>query len=436
MDEEQTTELVSSSSDEEILAVCLAAAHCASEKPVYTGSRPGRAPNRDLGVNDASKQLDKDFFCRLAPGQPLYTEAEFERKFRIPRELYESLRLRIVETDTFFLPKQDAAGRSGGSTDLKIYAAVLMLSEGRTGFSVSRETRMSERQVEKCTKRFVRAVVDSLEEEWLRLPRNEELLEIEERYRSLGFPGCIGCVDCAGWDWDNCPVEWQGLYKGKEKKPVLRMEVFCDDNLRIWNLNFGTPGSKNDRTIMEHSPFFHSIRNGQWPGARPVLCVSGHQVKRFYKLVDGIYPRLSIFALPLADPRTGKEKCYSARHNSARKAVERVFGVLFRQFRVLYEPCRLWHLEDIHYVVKACAILHNMIADARGYQGTMRFRNELDGEEQARPVDLEAVMTSECRYEQAELWRQYVDEMDSPDEFTGLQKALIDHIWNMAGEEA
>ena len=77
-----------------------------------------------------------------------------------------------------------------------------------------------------------------------------------------------------------------------------------------------------------------------------------------------------------------------------------------------------------------------MIADARRYQRMMRFRNELEGEDQARPLDLEAVMTSECRYEQAQLWRQYVDEMDSPEEFNGLQTALIDHIWDMAGEEA
>ena len=158
-------------------------------------------------------------------------------------------------------------------------------------------------------------------------------------------------------------------------------------------------------------------------------------MKRFYKLADGIYPRLSIFAIPLADPRTGKETCYSGRHNSARKAVERVFGVLFRQFRVLYEPCRLWHLEDIHFVVKACAILHNMIADARRYQRMMRFRNELEGEDQARPLDLEAVITAGCRYEQAQLWWENVDEMDSPEEFNSLQLALIDHIWNMAGEE-
>ena len=150
--------------------------------------------------------------------------------------------------------------------------------------------------------------------------------------------------------------------------------------------------------------------------------------------MDGIYPRITIFAVPLVDPRTAKEKCFSNRQNSSRKAVERVFGFLFRQFRILYEPCRLWHLEDISFVVKACAILHNMTASRRGYVGTMRFRNEMQEEDQARPLALQSVMTSECRYEQAKIRREHVDFMDSPEEYARLQKALMGHIWNMAGD--
>lgn len=119
---------------------------------------------------------------------------------------------------------------------------------------------------------------------------------------------------------------------------MMRLEVFCDDNLRIWSLNFSVPGSKNDVTIMDHSPFFRAVRNGKWPTVRPRLCISGHQLKRFYFLAEGIYLRYSIFLLPLPDPRIAKERRYAAQHASARKSVERVFGVLFRQFRILYNP--------------------------------------------------------------------------------------------------
>ena len=129
---------------------------------------------------------------------------------------------------------------------------------------------------------------------------------------------------------------------------------------------------------MDHSPFFTAIRTGKWPKVMPNLSIAGHKLKRFFFLVDGIYPRYPIFALPFVDLKSRKENMYARRHSSARKAVERVFGVLFRQFRILCNPCRLCHLKDMHYVVNACIILHNIIADRRGYAVTMKFREELD----------------------------------------------------------
>ena len=91
-------------------------------------------------------------------------------------------------------------GKSGGFTDLKLCAAILMLGEGRTAFSVGLKPNMSERQVNKCLKFFSRVIVEQYEDEWLRLPRNSELCDIEERYQKLGFPGCMERVDCAVWD--------------------------------------------------------------------------------------------------------------------------------------------------------------------------------------------------------------------------------------------
>ena len=429
----------SSSDDDITMAVCLAAgssaqvAGSATTRP-RTGSRPGRAANRDLDVLGASALLDADYFCRLQAGTPAFSDEEFERLFRMPRSAYEKIREIVLEGDPFFRQSTDAANKLGASTDLKIHAALQMITQGCTAFSLVRETRMSERQIMKCMKRFTSCIVREMEEEWIRLPTNAELLEIEKRYKSVGFPGCIGAVDCAGWQWEACPVGWQGIYKGKDKKPTMRMEVLCDDSLRIWSLNFGVPGARNNVTIMDHSPLFRAIRNGKWPSVRPRLCIAGHQLKRFYFLVDGIYPRFSIFLLPLADARNAKEKRYSAQQSSARKAVERVFGVLFRQFRILYNPCRLRYQDDISKVMKACVILHNVIADARGYAKTMRFRQEMEAEEQCADMQLSRVMTHECRYEQSDMWREYLDGLETVEEYNDLKDAVVNHIWNMAGE--
>lgn len=47
-------------------------------------------------------------------------------------------------------------------------------------------------------------------------------------------------------------------------------------------------------------------------------------------LADDIYPKFLFFVNPLSDQRTKKEKLYCVHYSLARKAVERVFGVLLR----------------------------------------------------------------------------------------------------------
>lgn len=142
---------------------------------------------------------------------------------------------------------------------------------------------------------------------------------------------------------------WQGLFSGKDGKPPCRMEVVTDANLRIWHLTFGVPGSKNDTTIMQNSPLFNDIRNKSWPPALPEFNFNGFIVKTYYYIADGIYPPFLIFALPHPNPTTRKEKSYGACHSSARKAVKRVFGVLFKHFkyfmyRAVYNPSKKWML--------------------------------------------------------------------------------------------
>jgi hypothetical protein len=130
-------------------------------------------------------------------------------------------------------------------------------------------TRLSESTAAECRQRFSRAVVAHFDAEHMRIPTVEDLTRIEARYAKLGFPGCIGCLDVASWSWDNCPVTEQGRYRGRDKKPNVRLKVVCDDNLHIWHWFFGVPGSRNDLNILDFSPLFCKVRAGEWPRAAP-----------------------------------------------------------------------------------------------------------------------------------------------------------------------
>jgi hypothetical protein len=193
----------------------------------------------------------------------------------------------------------------------------------------------------------------------------EEALESSRHYEQLGFPGCLGAVDCASWVWEACPMAYQGMCKGKDLKPTVRMEVTMDDFLRIYWLNFGITGSKNDIQIVNQSPFFNRIRSGRWPPACPSLNMCGFALKRFYFLADGIYPRLRLFCTTIPSPAKAKEKAFCLQQEGARKAAERIVAVLFKQFAIIYRPSRLRDMKDMINIAKCCCIFHNIIQERK-----------------------------------------------------------------------
>lgn len=91
--------------------------------------------------------------------------------------------------------------------------------------AVVESSRLGASTVNDCLKNFCAGVADVFEEEWLRLPNLEEMKTLSPEFGRLGFPGCLGSVDCASWEWDICPVAWQGQCKGKDKRLTVRMEV-------------------------------------------------------------------------------------------------------------------------------------------------------------------------------------------------------------------
>ena len=75
------------------------------------GSRPGKSPNRDRALSQGAIELDKDYFNRLGLVSAPRLELEFERRYRTPRALlYERVRAGVLEVDSYFEQRPDAAG--------------------------------------------------------------------------------------------------------------------------------------------------------------------------------------------------------------------------------------------------------------------------------------------------------------------------------------
>jgi hypothetical protein len=266
--------------------------------------------------------------------------------------------------DNYFVQKRNAAGTLGLSCLQKVVAAFQMLAYGVAADATDDYVRIGESTALESLRRFVRAVVEIFGDEYMRMPNEKDtarLLAIGER---RGFPGMLGSIDCMHWTWKNCPVAWQGMYMGHKKNPTIILEAVASKDLWIWHAFFGMPGSHNDINVLQRSPVFARLAEGQGPQVN--YSINGNNYTMGYYLADGIYPSWTTFVKTIPEPQGNKNKYFAKAQEACRKDVERAFGVLQARFAIVRRPARLWDEDTLRDIMNACVIMHNMIVEDEG----------------------------------------------------------------------
>ncbi|GKB39821.1 ALP1-like protein isoform X1 [Tanacetum coccineum] len=149
----------------------------------------------------------------------------------------------------------------------------------------------------------------------------------EEKQR---FSGMFGSLDCTEWEWFDCPYAFKGKYVRRDygPNPFILLEDVASQDLWIWHAFFGLAGSNNDINVLYQSPLFNDLKTGR---AQEIAYVAnGVTYPWEYYLVDGIYSLLAtlVKTIPESADDDNKRSLYKLKQESARKDVERVFGVL------------------------------------------------------------------------------------------------------------
>jgi Plant transposon protein len=168
--------------------------------------------------------------------------------------------------------------------------------------------------------------------------------------------------------------------------------------------------------------------------------IAGYPLKWFCLLTDCVYPRLSFLNSSHAAPATQAEKLFASQQESARKAVEIVFGVLFKRLNLLYRPSRLWFEGDMELVVKAACSLGNMCVDYRRptYKGTTclsRACEPLDADN-SMPEGIVLATAPEEQEDRATFWHEHLAGMEGLSEHVELKNALAKYIWGIHGDNS
>ena len=108
--------------------------------------------------------------------------------------------------------------------------------------------------------------------------------------------------------------------------------------------------------------------------------INEHHYNKGHYLADDIYFQWSILVKTIPNPVEEKRKRFAQEQESARKDVERAFGVLQSRWGIVRYHARTWSAKKLWEVMTACMIMHKMIVHderpERIYDQGFQFQGE------------------------------------------------------------
>nr|CAH7756736.1 unnamed protein product [Callosobruchus chinensis] len=205
----------------------------------------------------------------------------------------------------------------------------------------------------KAIQEVTSAIMNAMAEQWVRFPRTDgDKNDIKEKFmEATHFPGVIGAVDCTHVEIAQPPVE-EHNYINRKGYHSKNIQIICDYELRIVNINARFPGATHDAFIWRNS--CHNDNR---------LIILGDRTS--WLLGDSGYPQEPWLMTPIINPVPGSpESRYSEAHIQARNCVERCIGVLKGRFLCLSKILR-YSPQKVGTIANVCAILHNICIAGR-----------------------------------------------------------------------
>lgn len=203
----------------------------------WDGSLPGWQDNKPSNYAEVHEHLMDEYF--KAPTKywsdrsgylgPRWREAEFERRFRTPRNIYDLLYEKItLKYDYLVAANRFRASRKKViSLQVKVTTALRMLGYASLADALEEILQIGESIALKCLREFCSTVDSEFEEHILRLPTRVDIRRIEHQFAEVDFRGFFGCMDCILRGLKLFPRAEHGITVGKDKDSCLNMEVDC-----------------------------------------------------------------------------------------------------------------------------------------------------------------------------------------------------------------
>nr|CAI5823755.1 unnamed protein product [Callosobruchus analis] len=234
---------------------------------------------------------------------------------------------------------------------LKFFATLHFYATGSYQYSLGQNFNISFSQP--VASRAIQAVTNAIEARlgpiWIKFPITlAENMEIQRRFmEATGFPGVLGAIDCTHVAMLP-PHEEEHNYLNRKNFHSKNIQMICDYDLKILNVNAQYPGATHDSFIWSQSAVKQHLEAAYNEG--------------MWLIGDSGYPLQPWLMTPFHNPpQNTPEFRYNAAHIRARNCIERCNGVLKSRFRcLLKERVLRYSPERVGRIVNSCAVLHNI----------------------------------------------------------------------------
>jgi hypothetical protein len=181
---------------------------------------------------------------------------QFRRRYRLPANFFLDWLVPKCKEVNLFNAKRKANGDLMGQIpiEFKLLIGLRILGRGNCFDDIAEASQAGESTVHAIFQEFVLSFSKEFKDSFIFVPEGDELGAIHDVYRRLGFPGCIGSMDCTHIRWYGCPVELSNACHGKEGFPTLGYQAMVSHDRMCLHLSRGFFGAFNDINICQDDP--------------------------------------------------------------------------------------------------------------------------------------------------------------------------------------
>lgn len=139
------------------------------------------------------KRIQEEYFC----DSPKYSQREFERRFRLPRFVFDLIANALFGRG-LFVSRVDELKKKGIHPLQRICAALGMMEYGVAADALDNYLQLSEDAVLLSTKTICEEVIQHFGNDYVRAPTEQTQTHHEDQCGSP-FTGCVESIDCQHW---------------------------------------------------------------------------------------------------------------------------------------------------------------------------------------------------------------------------------------------